>query len=528
MACRRAHPISNDQGRGRLTTNEIPDELWNYFGKTPPPQPDNVIPITTPRTNGNGDHTAYTEAAQRAELNQLANCPPGGRNHALNITALKLARLPINRQALRYDLTTACTTNGLIHDDGLASVEATIRSAFDKADRDGPRDIPKQPNWEFFKETTAEDINGEDLTEDETRDLHQQAVARRAYEYRINDEARQLYQSQEAARLGHQRPQPVILADFLATPDEDATYRVNNLLPIGGRALLAAQYKAGKTSMVANLLRVLVDGGQFLGQYRVDPVTRVALIDTELDERMLRRWLRDQGIRTTKNVTVISLRGHQSTFDILNDATRAAWAETLKGSQLIILDCLRPCLDALGLSEDKDAGRFLVAFDELLKQSGAGEAIVVHHMGHNSERSRGDSRLLDWPDVLWKIIRENDEDDDSDNGNRFFSAIGRDVNVGEAQLDWTEADRSLVICGGGRADVRARDAVEDIIDILSRPENVDGLSKNQIEAKLKSAGVGRNLARRAIRQAIDTAVIYVTKGEKRSDVCILNPTRRPH
>lgn len=104
-------------------------------------------PPTSIRPNGatNGDHSAYTNTALQRELDQLAATATGQRNHALNIAALKLARLPIDRDTLRADLITACHTNGMIRDDGLRSAEQTIASAFDKADRDGPRIIPERP-----------------------------------------------------------------------------------------------------------------------------------------------------------------------------------------------------------------------------------------------------------------------------------------------------------------------------------------------------------------------------------------------
>jgi Protein of unknown function (DUF3987) len=106
---------------------------------TRPPTTSNVIPIR----NGT-DNPAYVDAAHAAELAELQNCPNGNRNHTLNIVALKLARLPINRDQLHNDLIQACHSNGLIRDDGRPSVDATIRSAFNKADLDGPRDIPER------------------------------------------------------------------------------------------------------------------------------------------------------------------------------------------------------------------------------------------------------------------------------------------------------------------------------------------------------------------------------------------------
>jgi len=87
---------------------------------------------------------AYIKAAVNGELDLLSSTGAGGRNNQLNVSALKLARLPADREALREWLIDACHTNGLIADDGIGSVEATIDSAFGKADADGPRDIPER------------------------------------------------------------------------------------------------------------------------------------------------------------------------------------------------------------------------------------------------------------------------------------------------------------------------------------------------------------------------------------------------
>jgi hypothetical protein len=77
---------------------------------------------------------------------------------------------------------------------------------------------------------------------------------------------------------------------------------------------------------------------------------------------------------------------------------------------MLILDCLRPILDATGLKEGNEAGVFLVAFDALLKQAGIAEAGIAHHMGHVGERFRGDSRLGDWPDAEWRLVRHDPDD----------------------------------------------------------------------------------------------------------------------
>jgi hypothetical protein len=370
----------------------------------------------------------------------------------------------------------------------------------------------------------------------EKADLHALAVGRRAYELRVNDEARALWTHQQAQNLGQQAPDPVTLTDFLNVEDEDATYRIKDLLPTGGRALLVAQQKAGKTSLIANLIRALADGGHFLERFSCDQVATVTLLDTELDERMLRRWLRDQGIRNTDNVKVISLKGKIATFNIQEPSTRAQWADKLRGSNFVILDCLRPCLDVLGLSEDKDAGKFLVAWDALMSEVGNAESVVVHHMGHAAERSRGDSRLIDWPDVNWRIIKESQSDDadmeeiGGDGGMRFFTAHGRDVNVPEFTMMWDDKSRTIKYREGGRR--RAKQERQErqnkyendaVISILSK---YPGLTKNKLVEKMQEEHIGEDRANKAIQAAVANGTVHTEPGKNRSQLHYVQGDRR--
>lgn len=235
--------------------------------------------------------------------------------------------------------------------------------------------------------------------------LHELAVRTELQRLRSRAEATVRFALEQS---GETKLAPLVdLTAFLAVPDDDVTYRVDRLWPTGGRVILAAQHKAGKTTLTGNLIRALADGTPFLDTYQVARARRVVLIDNELDERMLRRWLRDHGIASTDRVDVLTLRGKLSSFNILDPTTRARWATHIGRADVLVFDCLRPALDALGLSEDKDAGRFLEALDELTHQAAIPESLTVHHMGHSGERSRGDSRILDWPDALWKLDRKS-------------------------------------------------------------------------------------------------------------------------
>jgi hypothetical protein len=185
-------------------------------------------------------------------------------------------------------------------------------------------------------------------------------------------------------------PELLTLSAFLAEPDPPVRWRIEGLQPSDSRLMVAAQFKAGKTTLRDNLLRSLADGDRFLGSFEVRPVVgTVAVVDTEMARTQARRWMRDQRIRNTDRVVLTLLRGQAAAFDLLNPEIRAQWAEWFRqrNARYLVLDCLRPVLDALGLDEHKDAGRFLVAFDALLRDAEIEEAAIVHHMGHVGERT---------------------------------------------------------------------------------------------------------------------------------------------
>jgi sugar phosphate isomerase/epimerase len=340
-----------------------------------------------------------------------------------------------------------------------------------------------------------------------------------AQKLRIREEAKRRVRRERTA--AQQPPSFVTLDEFLAVEDDPQRYRVEQLWPVGGRVMLAAQFKSGKTTLVGNLVRSLVDGAPFLGRFLTHrPDGRVGLVDNELDARMLRSWYREQGIVNTGQVTVLPLRGAVSTFDVLDTDGRAQWAQALRDAavQILIVDCLAPFLDALGLSEDKEAGQFLVALDELAKEAGVEEVVLVHHMGHNGERARGASRLRDWPDVEWKLTREKaEEGEDNPNARRYFAAYGRDVDISESALDYDKASRALTLTGGSRKEAASAETAEAVVAYLA---DNPGSPKIQVEMAL-TAGHGRNKIRTAIDMLVRDGRVTVAYGPNRSSLLSL-------
>lgn len=303
-------------------------------------------------------------------------------------------------------------------------------------------------------------------------------------------------------------PAPMRLDEFLARPLDPITHRIAGLWPAGGRVMLSAQWKAGKTTLRDNVIRTLVDGDPFLGLHDVAPFNgAVALLDFELDEQTLQRWLEDQGLEHTERVHVAPMKGRVSAFNILDDDLRARWAAQLQAldTAVLVIDCLRPILDALGLDENRDAGRFLVALDTLAQEAGAREVFLVHHMGHGSERSRGDSRLRDWPDAEWRLVRDKDEDDetlDDPAGARYFSAYGRDVDHPQSELTFDPATRHLGIGAlavnrkKATAQRRSARAIDAVLAVVT---NQPGINKTRLRDACRDYDVRHN-------PAIDDAV----------------------
>ena len=362
-------------------------------------------------------------------------------------------------------------------------------------------------------EPTAEDAWSDDfrpvrdLAGDVDYELHRLAVRAKA---------RELFDARRRSKSAARQPLELVsLPQLLAEPDEGPRFRVDGLMPAQGRVLLAASFKSGKSTLVGNLTRSLVDGAAFLDAFEVQRVARqVVIVDTELDRGTLRRWLADQCIENAGQVTVVPLRGRVGQLDILDDHGREQWAQRLSdlGAEVLILDPVAPVLSSLGLDEDRapDVGRFAAAFDELLDLAGISEAVVVHHTGHAGERSRGSSRLLDWPDASWRLVLDGDEETPPQDRRRYFTAVGRDVDVPEQLLGFDRATRRLTVAGGSRRDTAADVLVAEVVSIvMNRP----GATQNQLEAALASQA-SKNTIRRAARRAVELGELRIEEGPR--------------
>ena len=498
---------------------------------------------------GDPQAARYAEAALRSATWRIAHSIVGERNDTLNREAYTIGQLchagHLDAIVAQEEMWAAAQACGL--DDG--EIGRTIPRAVSEADArevhlDPTYTPPVDVNLEFTPDTPTggtereeAGVGGEEVSDGDTGAEEEAArkkeeylarqreveVAREAHRLDVLEEARRLHNQAQAAQLDI--PTPMRGDEFLAIEDPPITWLLEGLQQYGTRALLAAQAKAGKTTMVANLIKALTDQQTFLNRFINHFDGTVTLIDNELDERMLRRWLKGVGITHPERLHVIPLRGKLESFDIMDDEHRSRWADTLRGTDYLILDCLRPALDGNHLDEHHDAGRFLGAFDALLDEAGIDSALVVHHMGHGSTRARGDSRIQDWPDANWRLTRDNPDDPRSE---RSFHAFGREVNIDNQPVIYTHGRLELE---PEPQEVRHRrefvpsSAEEWVIDIWRRAAEEEPKPKawwtEQTRLDNGSWKPGRNTVRTVFDRLVDEGVMET--------VAVSGGTRyRPH
>jgi hypothetical protein len=335
----------------------------------------------------------------------------------------------------------------------------------------------------------------------QTHDLRR---ARRKQQLRDDRDIRRELAAEE--RPAAPPPEGYVLTDFLAEPDAPHSYLIDGILPLDSTLLLAAQAKAGKTTFVTNLVRSLADGVPFLGRHAVAPFAgKVALIDLEMGTRMLKQWHRKQGIANTDRVVVFPMRGKATAFDIRDDAVRAEWARRLRAHdvKVLIIDCLRPLLDALNLDENHEVGVILERLTRLITDADVPYLVLVHHMGHEHERARGDSSLLGWPAVLWKLTRDGET--------RFFSAEGRDVSEKEQALEYDDETRRLTVAGGTRSEVRVEAALIDVLDFIRRE---GPSSQNAVVQDLQAKAHVKDVIKQALDRGVRTGQLAEGRGAR--------------
>ena len=194
-----------------------------------------------------------------------------------------------------------------------------------------------------------------------------------------------------------------------------------------------------KSTVVGNLLRAWSMATVSRRICHSPPVKHAVLI-TLTSENTIKRWLRDQGITSTKavaDVIVLPARYRRSIYS-MNHAVRHGLRGCGPGMRLPHPRLFRSVLDALGLDENRDAGS---SYSHLMRFCRCRYYPLSHRATHGTRQRTCTRRLTSTglPGSIWRIVRETEKPDSA----RYFSAYGRDVDVHEGQFSFHPSTRQL-------------------------------------------------------------------------------------
>jgi hypothetical protein len=291
---------------------------------------------------------------------------------------------------------------------------------------------------------------------------HDERIAYEVDRLRVRHEARQVFD----AELRGEAPafDAALLDEVLARPG-DPPDRVVGFLPSGGRLLVVAQRKTGKTTLVLNLALSLIDGGHFLGRFATRPVAgNVAVLNFEVTGRQLAAWAQQVGVPGGR-LLLVNLRGRRNPLDHPDD--RARLVDLLRAYQVevLVVDPFGRAYTGKSQNDASEVTSWLADLDRFATDAGIAEVVLAVHAGWDGERTRGSSALEDWADVVATLTRDPD-----DQHVRYLSAFGRvDDDVDEDRLRFEPDTRTLTLTGAGsrkhdRADRAVEAAMPDVLD----------------------------------------------------------------
>lgn len=322
---------------------------------------------------------------------------------------------------------------------------------------------------------------------------------------RTDDQAKELLRQEKASALFLPPEYRRSLRDELEIEEPPVSYLVEQLHVEGANVRLVGKNKAGKTTLLANYWRSLLDDVPFLSAFRVTrPVGKVAYWNGELSERQFRSWTRDMGIKNQDQGIVLHTRGKPMD---LSAPVVQAWTIEWLGSNEVEVWIIDPFTRFYFGEENSntEVNRWVEALDMIKDRAGVKEVMLGTHEGRavaseGEEHTRGASALEGWADALWTIAKDNDD--------RFFGAFGRDVDYPQQKLGYRSSDRLLSLAGGTRAEAKENRLVHRILSAIAK-ENDEGRrpSYSALESMVKGPGVDTNLIPTTRKSLIPT---YIT------------------
>ena len=238
---------------------------------------------------------------------------------------------------------------------------------------------------------------------------------------------------EETSALTRKVPTVISAAELVTMTDPEVEWRISGIIPAASKVLVYAPAKTGKSIVATHMANSLVTGEGFGGRY--DSTTapgNLVYVDFELSHGQLgRRIAKIVDEDALPRFQTVNLRGEVGNFDILDEIHYPRIVELLRSldTRSLVIDCLGPLLRFRGINENdnSEVGALLDRFDQLTKDAGVSELVMVHHAGKGSDDSgRGASVIEDWPDVIVRIAKKGAGGTDAVTPRMMF-VKGRDI-----------------------------------------------------------------------------------------------------
>lgn len=231
--------------------------------------------------------------------------------------------------------------------------------------------------------------------------------------------------------------------ELVVTESEGEEWLVRGLLHHAGSMMVAAAYKAGKSTLALNMVHALTTGEPFLNEFVVPEPLRVAYFDLELGKRLAKAWFVDIAPDTSR-VMYCDLKGMGRRLDVRSEARFEQLVDLLRANRIdvVVIDPLSALCAALGINENsnEEVRPLLDSLDAVVAEAGCKGLIAIHHAGKDlSKGARGASAFQDWSSVNVTLTKHDGSTPST------FSAKGRDVDIRPVDLDYNDQTRRLSV-----------------------------------------------------------------------------------
>lgn len=265
-------------------------------------------------------------------------------------------------------------------------------------------------------------------------------------------------------------PAPIPASQLRLSPSRPWIW--NGYLAPGAITLLSALWKAGKTTLLAHLLKAMESGGDFCG--RETATGRILFVSEESEHRWAKR--RDTlSLADNTSFIVRPFRGRPD-WSAWNDFTLYL-AECVKSDpvDLVILD---PLVNLWPVRDENDNAQVLSALLPLYSIADLACLLLAHHVrkgdGQEGTASRGAGALTGFVDTIIELRRFKATE--KHDRRRVLTAYGRDEETPDELV--IELSDGVYIPHGERSEVSLMELLPVIAGML--PPTPPGWTRNEI------------------------------------------------